>query len=1693
MLQPGGKTGRRARSHRSVDRLAGALAAVLAVLLSLAPGVQASPSTLARAKRASSWRTEIARRAAGAQPAHARAAQQAASTSREILVVENGGDYGNPEPAEDAKLLLEELHYRVTLKAGLPNNLAPYEAIWYVGTNAIASAAQASLEGFVRAGGGLYLTGERPCCESLNQSDEAILDEVLNVPPFRVGDGSDVNSSSELENLVNPNAVNGVTQVPYRLATWHPSAPGVIPDLPEWNTVTYGYQGVFTAATGAAWDGSEIYRGHGNVVLMMDINWLESSWDSLPEAEKFVSDIERFLTGRPAPTGRYVALGDSYSSGDGNTPYEPENPERGCHRSSADAYPDFLAKDLDLKESSYAFNFVACSGNTTGEVRSSQLSALGPQTKLVTISVGGDDIDSLGVVTACVKFSIFHPFTSESCSSNASVPPEVRNAKHNIQALRGALETEYREIESRAPNAAGHIYVLGYPYLLPPASQITHGCSLLNEKSTIWLSEREVELDGVVAAAVKATGLKYVNPNASGKAYSFEGHGICQSSSQSWFHLITIHNLVASTPLHPNQEGQRRLAEAFAAAGATKTNVDAPALLAPGRRSALPTGRAGAPTSEPARAGAPAKAKSKTGAIKGKVTGPNKKPLAGVTVYAQSPELGFYASASTEAKGKYKITGIAGGTYKVEFYDPQYEAQWYEDKPSEAAATPIVIKAGRSAGGINARLASYASISGTVKSAAGAPVDYARVSVTNLEGDTLASAETNMAGAYTVSALQAGTYKVQFTPENFGEGEYLESQWYNDEPSVRNATVVTLAASENAANINAVLAPAASVSGVVKSSEGQALSGVEVLVEGLEGGAQYYAYSGEGGAYTVHGIPAGAYRVEFVGDGLAYADQWYDGKTRADEATSITLSSGQKLEGIDAALQPDAAIAGKVTATSGRPLAGVEVVAVALEGGAQTTAATEGDGTYTLSGLTPGEYKVTFEPGAKHFAEQWYSGAASESDASVLTLAPGEQRAGIDAQLQATAASIEGTVRDSSGAVSGVQVIASSPGGEQAGTALSASDGSYVIEGLAPGSYTVQFEAEEAGDVSQYYDGVEQLSEATSIALTEDQEAQGIDATLKRGAVISGAVTAAGGSPLSGVQVEITDSAGDFVAAGVTESDGSYTISGLPPGTYLAQFEPLGSDYVGQYFDGANSAEAAQPITLSAGDVREGVDAELAPGAGITGTVSDAASGEGISDVEVSAISSEGADAGHARTTSSGAYTISGLTPGKYTVEFEPTQSKYVGQYYEDAAGAESARVLTLAGGETKEGVNAALTVGASISGQVTSAQTHEAAAGVKVHVTDSENGVAINTSTGENGTYTAQGLPAGSYTVQFEPSGAGEVAQFYPDASTVEDAQAVNVTEGEAEEGINAELAAAASITGTVTDATSGQPLAGVEVEATSSEAGATGSALTGEDGSYTISGLPEGTYTVQFEPSDQEHVSVFYEQASSVETAKPVSVTAGATSAGIDAALGAGASISGTVTDAHSGKPVAGVSVNVSSGETGASASAQTGSSGEYTVSGLPAGSYTVQFEANGSNYVSQYYEGASTPESASAVTVSSGAHRTGVDAALAAGASISGSVTQAHTGEPLEGIEVFAYTSGCNSSGGAATTDSQGAYEIAGLPAGNYHVVFNPDGGDYESSQFSQTLTLAEGASDTGIDGSLAFLSESEWAPAIECEEP
>src|ERR1700759_3202708 len=96
-----------------------------------------------------------------------------------------------------------------------------------------------------------------------------------------------------------------------------------------------------------------------------------------------------------APSGaRYVALGDSYSSGDGAGSYGTSG---SCDR-SANAYPQQWANANDPA----SFSFVACAGATVSDVLNSQVSSLSASTTLVSITIGGNDVGFSTVMATCV-------------------------------------------------------------------------------------------------------------------------------------------------------------------------------------------------------------------------------------------------------------------------------------------------------------------------------------------------------------------------------------------------------------------------------------------------------------------------------------------------------------------------------------------------------------------------------------------------------------------------------------------------------------------------------------------------------------------------------------------------------------------------------------------------------------------------------------------------------------------------------------------------------------------------------------------------------------------------------------------------------------------------------------------------------------------------------------------------------------------------------------------------------------------------------------------------------------------------------------------------------------------------------------------------------------------------------------------
>jgi len=220
------------------------------------------------------------------------------------------------------------------------------------------------------------------------------------------------------------------------------------------------------------------------------------------------------------------------------------------------------------------------------------------------------------------------------------------------------------------------------------------------------------------------------------------------------------------------------------------------------------------------------------------------------------------------------------------------------------------------------------------------------------------------------------------------------------------------------------------------------------------------------------------------------------------------------------------------------------------------------------------------------------------------------------------------------------------------------------------------------------------------------------------------------------------------------------------------------------------------------------------------------------------------------------------------------------------------------------------------------------------------------------------------------------------------------------------------ATVAGTVTDRQTDAPVGGVQVSIEAAEEGEQPvTTTTGIDGTYSVSGLPSGQYIVAFEPGESEYLGQYYDEAEGAGLASQVTLQAGSSVGHVDAALAESATVSGDVTAAKTGAAVKEATVFVQSAASGVVHTAITAEDGSYSVTGLPAGSYKVEFSAEGQGFLSQLYDGQPTIGAAQTLAIAAGETRAGINAALAGGATVSGTVTNAQSGDPVSGVEVFA----------------------------------------------------------------------------------
>jgi hypothetical protein len=431
---------------------------------------------------------------------------------------------------------------------------------------------------------------------------------------------------------------------------------------------------------------------------------------------------------------------------------------------------------------------------------------------------------------------------------------------------------------------------------------------------------------------------------------------------------------------------------------------------------------------------------------------------------------------------------------------------------------------------------------------------------------------------------------------------------------------------------------------------------------------------------------------------------------------------------------------------------------------------------------------------------------------------------------------------------------------------------------------------------------------------------------------ISGTVTGPGGTPpLAGIEAQAYRWSEEWswwiwVNGATSDAAGQYELRGIPAGTYRIQFhDDLNGDYLDEVFDDAVDLDSGADVVVGAAN-RTGIDAELAVASKITGTVTGPDGETPLANIHVFAFVADEMWGGWGSVASvytdeSGIYTIGGLPAGTYRLEFSDWRNgDYLTEVYSNAVDLDSGLDVVVAATTTVTGIDASLALASKISGTVTGPDGETPLEDIQATAYgwnasgESWNHVRSATTDAAGG-YEIGGLTAGTYRVEFQDGQNGNyLTEVYADAADLDSGTDVEVAEGGATGGVDASLALAGRISGTVTGPDGETPLAGILARAYAWDGdweyweSGPGS-FTDETGVYTIGGLTAGTYRVEFmDVLTGVHAPEAYSNAVDVASGQDVAVVVGETATGIDASLALAARISGTVTAAGRGDAAGG-----------------------------------------------------------------------------------------------------------------------------------------------------------------------------------------
>jgi lysophospholipase L1-like esterase len=238
------------------------------------------------------------------------------------------------------------------------------------------------------------------------------------------------------------------------------------------------------------------------------------------------------------PGARYVAMGSSFAAGPGIAPYETGAPAR-CARSARNYAHQFAEKrGLSLVD-------VSCSAATTAAILKpwgelpAQIDAVTPETRLVTLTIGGNDIGYIGGLFGA------------SCRTRgeSGCQPETTPTEADYAALRETMIALADAVRSRAPKA--EIVFVEYPAVLPPTGVCAS--TPLSDAAADAGRAKAARLVAITREAAHASEATVITTSS----FS-QGHDAC--AAEPW---MNGYPAPGAAPYHPNLAAMTAIAEAL--------------------------------------------------------------------------------------------------------------------------------------------------------------------------------------------------------------------------------------------------------------------------------------------------------------------------------------------------------------------------------------------------------------------------------------------------------------------------------------------------------------------------------------------------------------------------------------------------------------------------------------------------------------------------------------------------------------------------------------------------------------------------------------------------------------------------------------------------------------------------------------------------------------------------------------------------------------------------------------------------------------------------------------------------------------------------------------------------------------------------------------------------------------------------